>query len=745
MRAQGHHAPPAPQAPSRLGPIVVVGGGFSGSLVVLRILDMTDHDVDIVVLEKDPQNLNGGIAFGETGAGWEHLLNIQAGRVSLFREEPDDFLSWANHGATDKATWLAEWQDFRFTPSSPVPRRVFAQYLRDRLAAVAGRRPGSLIRNVHGEAIALTPGRDGIVVSYCADGLPHSVRAEAVILATGHWAPVIPAALRELQRSDERLVVDPYSANGRQKLLAIRHDASVLIVGTGLTSFDVITTLQRAGHGGSITCISRHGLEHRPYPPDHLHDIPALTQRMHFPEISTTSPDAFLCTFVRDFARIRRGFSDQPVMVRDERAWKALEPAIAEFCASGPADLVRELLHRFKSAMVTSRIGTVQEIIAPIDKLRQSGRLTKVIGEIMHVSADADGLTVAISGADREIRDAPVDLVVLACGRNADLEAVADPLWAGLRRSGLAEAEPVTGLGVAADEQGRFTCDDGGDRLFAIGPMRQGSELVRHGRTGAFVFSIGTLRNQAHHTALAVVQLIRRLQPGPVNAGVPLHIEAESHELGALRAVQLRVGYPMTRPAGSATREDNFAAFADLETLEILERQAVSSLTDISKLAPEIEKRVALQRTIKNSLRLTGTKGRAVVNQIIVELNREGATATRTQVRGHDVVIDRPTSNDGTDAGPMGGELLLVSVGGCFMSTFIAAAKARSIAVDGASCEVIGTFADDSPRRFASVELTVSCDQCSADDLEHLVRVAEHGCIVMNTLRGSLSLRAAVK
>ena len=354
-----------------------------------------------------------------------------------------------------------------------------------------------------------------------------------------------------------------------------------------------------------------------------------------------------------------------------------------------------------------------------------------------------------------------VDRLVLACGRNADLSAVTDPLWSGLRNSGFVEPEPVTRLGVATDDYGRLIGATSTERIFAIGPMRQGSELVRNGRTGAFVFSIGTLRNQAHYTALAVAQLIRRLRLGTTAAGVPSLSEDEEDEGASreeLRAVQLRVGYPMTRPAGVAAWDTKrwesgpvppgagLAAtpIADLEALDRLERQAVESLTDISRLAPEIEERVALQRSIKRSLRLVGTKGRMHMNQITVELNRDGATATRAQIRDHDVIIDRPIANEGTDAGPMGGEMLLASIGGCFMSTFIAAARARSIAVDDATCEVIGTFAD-APRRFGSIEVLVSSDQCEPDDLEHLIRVAEQGCIVMNTLRADLGLTVAAK
>jgi uncharacterized NAD(P)/FAD-binding protein YdhS/uncharacterized OsmC-like protein len=755
----------ADPAPPR---VVIIGAGFSGTLVALRILDLHDHDLELVIIERSPADRGGGLAFGVTGTGWEHLLNIQAGRISLFREEPDDFLAWANDPGTDKAAWPQAWQACRFTPSSPVPRRVFARYLGDRLRAVAARRPRSTVRQVHATVTDLAAEPGGVLVRYAARAAG-AMRAQAAVLATGHWPPLIPPAFREVPDPAGRIVTDPYSGRGRRQLASLPADAGVLIVGTGLTSYDVILTLVQQGHRGPISTISRHGFEHRPYPLDHLHDIPALTGRIGFLDRPFASADEFLRAFLRDFARIRRRFADLPPMVRDERAWKALEPAVAEFCQTAPPGLVKELLGRFKSAMVTSRIGTVTQILQPIAELRERGALVKLTGEITGVAADTAGVTVTVGGPDGTSRAYRAGQVVLAAGRMTDLQAVPDQLWAALRRRGYAQPEPVTGLGVTASENGQLADGASAGRLFAVGPMRQGSELVRHGRTGAFVFSVGTLRNQAHHTALAVTQLLRRLRLGQVAAsaragpdliaGWPPAVRLAAADPGVLRAVQLSVGYPMTRPpgwpswdTGRASAElaargagaDTAAALA-LPLLEYLDVLAVRSLTDISRLAPEIAERITQRRRIADSLILTGVKGHTPMKQITVELTRTGGTATRAQIRGHEILIDRPEASDGGDAGPMGGELLLTSIGGCYMSTLIAAARARKIRVDGASCTVTGTFAGDSPRRFAGIELTVSCPDCPPDELKRLVDVAEQGCVVLNTLRGGPALTVAAR
>ena len=123
--------------------------------------------------------------------------------------------------------------------------------------------------------------------------------------------------------------------------------------------------------------------------------------------------------------------------------------------------------------------------------------------------------------------------------------------------------------------------------------------------------------------------------------------------------------------------------------------------------------------------------------------------ATITQVRGtptsegvardHRVLIDRPTAKGGLDQGPMGGELLLVALGGCFMSNLVAAAGARSIPVEGLQVTVRGTLAA-APPRFDAIELEVRGTALGADVLDKLVTIAERGCIVHNTLAPAVKL-----
>jgi putative redox protein len=132
------------------------------------------------------------------------------------------------------------------------------------------------------------------------------------------------------------------------------------------------------------------------------------------------------------------------------------------------------------------------------------------------------------------------------------------------------------------------------------------------------------------------------------------------------------------------------------------------------------------------------------MDQVTLEVKRTGATATCTQIRGHSLVLDRPEARGGTDAGPMAGEAFLASIGGCFLNTLIVAAQARNLPLDDAVCTVTGTFLEN-PRRFGTIDITVECAACPSADLEHLVALAERGCMVLNTLRGNLQLSVSAQ
>jgi putative redox protein len=112
-------------------------------------------------------------------------------------------------------------------------------------------------------------------------------------------------------------------------------------------------------------------------------------------------------------------------------------------------------------------------------------------------------------------------------------------------------------------------------------------------------------------------------------------------------------------------------------------------------------------------------------------------------MRSHRTLIDRPVAKGGADVGPMGGELFLAAVGGCFFSNVLAAIRARELNLSDVLVDVTGTLAD-APNRFVGIELQVTSESADRGVLEQLVEIADRGCIMMNTLRGIFDLRVRI-
>src|SRR5947199_5485594 len=94
--------------------VAIIGGGFSGCMLAAQLLR---RDPSTSVTLADPAPVVGlGVAYATTYAS--HLLNVPAGNMSAFPEDPEHFVHWAqlNHDSGIAA------EDF-------LPRRVYGQYI----------------------------------------------------------------------------------------------------------------------------------------------------------------------------------------------------------------------------------------------------------------------------------------------------------------------------------------------------------------------------------------------------------------------------------------------------------------------------------------------------------------------------------------------------------------------------------------------------------------------------------------
>ena len=521
--------------------VVVVGAGLAGTATAIRLLCFARGPLEIVLLERRPDYRSAGVAYHRDGNPWDHVFNIQAGRMSLFREDVLDFIRWANLEA-DRRGWPAPWATCEFTEQGPAPRRILQDYLVDRLAeARREASEGVVLVEVDCEALDIRVGDAGVEVTVTAgqppangdangdgdaggagngdrpgDAAPRPqgttvLPADHVVLATGLELRDAPFATKV--GAHPSYLRNPYSASGVRKLEELPPDATVAIVGSVLSAYDAAALLLRQGHTGTIHLISRTGTIFRTYPEGHEHAVVQLPCPKTLLEPYRNRDellarvrgewDAACAMLVRQHPEI------DPAVVA-ERVTKAWEPYLPEALEQIPSPVLRGLLNEFSTLIAALRVSAVEYTMSIIREAMNpaDGSVKLVVGEVREIMpTDSDRLLVSVGGPGRE-RVIPADLVVSNFGREPDYSRPVQPLWTSLLQQGLAVPHARTGRGVEVDEHGTLF-GSGAEPigpLSAVGPPREGDEIVRNGRTGAFAFNLAAIKNQSIAVAARVLE-----------------------------------------------------------------------------------------------------------------------------------------------------------------------------------------------------------------------------------------------
>jgi putative redox protein len=125
-----------------------------------------------------------------------------------------------------------------------------------------------------------------------------------------------------------------------------------------------------------------------------------------------------------------------------------------------------------------------------------------------------------------------------------------------------------------------------------------------------------------------------------------------------------------------------------------------------------------------------------------VRVEQVGPSSAVGIVRTHRVPIDRPLDGGGTDTGPLGGEYLLVALGGCFMSNLLAAIRVREspdTIVSNVSVALTATL-EGHPNRVTAISMRVGAAGLDNQLLEKLADIAGRACIVTNTLKRAVPI-----
>lgn len=450
----------------RARPVVaILGGGLSGAGTAFHLARSLEPGAAEIVVVEPRDMLGGGLAYATDDPA--HRINVPAARMTLVSDEPAHFVDWlaANDVALSPGTRTPRGDDFP-------ERRVFGRYVADQLAPLIAR---GAVRHRRAVAVSVAVSASRAGNGYridLADG--SAIDADLVVLAMTHPAPALPDVLRGLAGS-ERLVADPYD---NARVAALAGNGRLLVVGTGLTSADVVSSLMLRHHSGRITALSRHGLRSRG------HAAVARTSDADFATVPSRTAVALL-------RRIRAAVA---VDAARGESWHAVLDRVREqgpaIWAALPAVERGRLVRHLRAYWDVHRFRVAPQVEAALDRAIDLGQLDILAARLVAAREGPAGLEVdyRLRGSRRTER-ATVDAVVVTTGPDHAAALRSNPVFGTLGVAGLIQPDPH-GLGLLVTDACR-TVDAAGRAsrwLFVAGPLARGDvgelmgipEVTRH-------------------------------------------------------------------------------------------------------------------------------------------------------------------------------------------------------------------------------------------------------------------------
>jgi uncharacterized NAD(P)/FAD-binding protein YdhS len=412
---------------------IIIGGGASGVLLAYQLLQNPELGFRVTLIERRSE-IGRGPAYHTSNP--EHVLNVRAANMSALPDDPDHFWRWlSNHAEGPLCP----------DPYCFVPRRAYGDYLASLTAPfTSSDRSAARLTVVHGQCTDVDERPDRVNVTL-ADGSCHV--GDVAVLATGNESPVAKLPCD----------ADPWAAPSA----AADRDATVLILGTGLTMIDYVLSLLRNGHQGQIIAMSRRGLlakAHRRTPP--------LTIAESDVPFGASAGQLLRWLRARIATHAARGSDWRSVI-------DAIRPYTQRLWHDLPLASRRRFLEHARAWWDVHRHRMAPEVEMRLSQALMDRRLALLAAKITEIEPNADGALVHYRRRGRrEFASLQVGMIVDCTGIVKDPRSNGNPVIQQLFDRGLARTDPLNiGLDVADDCAVINRSGIASQRLFAVGPL----------------------------------------------------------------------------------------------------------------------------------------------------------------------------------------------------------------------------------------------------------------------------------
>lgn len=421
--------------------IAIVGAGASGTLACIRLVQRFGDKAHVYLIERVPRQFHRGVAYSSTLS--EQLLNVPAGRMGIDDEDPTDFLRWVRNGPLPGANA----DDF-------LPRSLYGDFLRDRYRALT-ERCRDQVTEVNAEVIGLDEDPEcGLRILLDDGGL---IQADHVVLAMGNAPPAHLPGMSASCIEHNGYVPWPWKTGALER---VDGRDSVLFVGSGLTTVDLLLSLCDRGHHGPITILSRNGR----LPLSHA--WPGHYQLSAAPPVQ--SGVIGVLRWLRAEARVA-----QEAEVPWQQVIDAFKPQVQHVWLALSMPERERFLRHLRPYWEVHRHRMPIAVRNRIGRLMEEDRVTLMAGRITSMTTSGENLVVHVRprthAADAVLR---VRHVINCSGPQADSRRMDQPLLKDLLAKGFASWDALH-LGLNCDRQGALIHPSGqlSARISALGPL----------------------------------------------------------------------------------------------------------------------------------------------------------------------------------------------------------------------------------------------------------------------------------
>jgi uncharacterized NAD(P)/FAD-binding protein YdhS len=427
--------------------VLIIGAGYSGAIMAALLLEKSDGEARHLLLVNGSGKVARGMAYGTQSP--DHTLNVPAGNMSAFDDDPQHFLRFAQR------------RDSTITSSSFVARSIYGDYLEQLLAESEAKAPAhATLERVTCHVTRLEYASNGqSILAHFENGDIREV--DQVVLALGHFASANPRINNMAFYDSERFIRDPWN---QSRLSAIGSDQPVLLLGTGLTAVDVAMTLQKQAPARKIHAVSRRGM------------LPQYHRRSGVSHHTTADQSSIwgdACT-VREQMRALRRYCDK--LEQSGGDWREalaiLRPVTAGIWQRYDERERRRFVRHVQPYWDSHRHRLAPNVASQIDEARKVGLFQASAGRVLDLHDRGDHVEAVIQPrGGSETRLLHIGHVVNCTGPSTNLLATENTLVQQLLADGMIRPDNL-GLGLDVSDACAVIDAKGAasDRIFYIGP-----------------------------------------------------------------------------------------------------------------------------------------------------------------------------------------------------------------------------------------------------------------------------------